>query len=430
MRQTELAQQRPSSGQTTVASSALGCRICGTLISDVVLDLGMSPLCQTAKAPCDVDRSEVFYPLRVYLCHTCWLLQLPMHAAPAEIFTADYPYFSSFSDSWLEHARKYAEDMTRRLSLGASSQVVEIASNDGYLLRNFVDLGIPALGIEPARNVAEAARARGVPTLVRFFGREVAQELSDQGQAADLLIGNNVLAHVPDLNDFVGGLARLLKPQGILTVEFPHLLELMHGNQFDTIYHEHFSYLCLGTVEEVFYRHGLQVFDVERIATHGGSLRIFAQRASTGVQPTHARVADLRRIEQQAGLQQADTYHAFADQVRGTKHKILRFLLDAQHSGKRVAGYGAPGKGVTLLHYCGIDADLLPYTVDRNPKKQHHFLPGTSIPIHPPSYIETDRPDYLFLLPWNLKNEIAQQQSRIRTWGGQFVVPIPQVEVW
>ncbi|MDA1179323.1 MAG: class I SAM-dependent methyltransferase [Planctomycetota bacterium] len=405
------------------------CRSCGSVLSDVVLDLGMSPLCQTVKPPSAVDTYEVFYPLRVYLCHDCWLLQLREYASPHEIFQDDYPYFSSFSDSWLEHARQYTNAMIDRFSLDGSSQVVEIASNDGYLLRNFVQRRIPALGIEPAKNVANAARAAGVPTISRFFGRELARELADEGKQANLLLGNNVLAHVPNLNDFVAGLAILLQPHGVLTMEFPHLMELMRGNQFDTIYHEHFSYLSLGSVEQVFARHGLMVFDVDRLPTHGGSLRIYAQLEHGGRFQTDERGGRLRTAEQEAGLRDVASYHVFADQVAATKRQIVRFLLDAQAEGKRVAGYGAPGKGVTLLHYCGINADLIAYTVDRNPQKQHHFMPGTSIPIYPPEYIERDRPDYLFLLPWNLRNEIVKQQQGIRAWGGKFVVPIPQVEI-
>lgn len=405
------------------------CRLCGAALTDVVLDLGMSPLCQTVKSPTAVDSYEIFYPLRVYLCHECWLLQLREYASPKEIFKEEYPYFSSFSDSWLEHARQYSNAMVERLALDGHSQVIEIASNDGYLLRNFVEKRIPALGIEPAKNVADAARAAGVPTIGRFFGRELACELAEQDKRANLLVGNNVLAHVPDLNDFVAGLGILLQPQGVLTIEFPHIMELMHGNQFDTIYHEHFSYFSLGTVEQVFARHGLEVFDVDRIPTHGGSLRIFAQLDNGGRFPVNERVRRLRMTEQDAGLRDAATYRAFSAKVACTKRHILQFLLGAQAEGKRVAAYGAPGKGVTLLHYCGINADLIEYTVDRNPQKQHHFMPGTSIPIYAPDHIERDRPDYLFLLPWNLRREIIEQQQYIRAWGGKFVVPIPQLEI-
>jgi 2-polyprenyl-3-methyl-5-hydroxy-6-metoxy-1,4-benzoquinol methylase len=348
--------------------------------------------------------------------------------SPAHIFS-DYAYFSSYSDSWLKHAEDYADQMVKRFGFNARSQVVEIASNDGYLLQYFVKRGIPVLGIEPAANVAAVAEKKGVPTLVRFFGTETASELAAENKQADLLLGNNVLAHVPDLNDFVRGMARLLKDEGVITMEFPHLLRLMAENQFDTIYHEHFSYFSFLTVEKVFAAHKIVLFDVEEISTHGGSLRIFGRHASDGSKPVCARVSKLRETEIAAGLDRIETYKAFAEQIKATKRALLRFLIDAKEQGKRVVGYGAPAKGNTLLNYCGVRTDFVEYTVDRSPHKQGMYLPGIHIPIFPPDRIAATRPDYVLILPWNIKEEIMEQMSHVRSWGGKFVVPIPKVRL-
>jgi len=404
------------------------CRFCGTRLRRTFVDLGMSPLCQTHIAPEQLNHMEPFYPLRAYVCHECFLVQLDEYVAPGEIFS-DYAYFSSYSDSWVEHARRYAEAMTGRFRLGAQSRVVEIASNDGYLLQHFVRLGIPVLGVEPAANVAKVAVEKGIPTTVRFFGQKTARDIAHETGQADLLLGNNVLAHVPGLNDFVAGMKILLKPQGVITMEFPHLYRLMERNQFDTIYHEHFSYFSLYTVEKVFAAHGLTIFDVAEIETHGGSLRIFARHADNVALPVEASVAALRQRELDEGVTRLETYAAFAEQVRETKRAILEFLIGAKRAGKTVVGYGAPGKGNTLLNYCGIRQDFLDYTVDRSPYKQGKFTPGTRIPILTPERIRETRPDYVFILPWNLLDEIAGQMSYIREWGGKFVVPIPKLRV-
>ena len=405
------------------------CRFCGARVSHTFVDLGMSPLCQTHISPEQLNHMEPFYPLHAYVCHECLLVQLDEYVAPSDIFS-DYAYFSSYSDSWVEHARRYAEAMTQRLGLGAKSRVVEIASNDGYLLQHFVRKGIPVLGVEPAANVAQVAQEKGIPTTVRFFGRDTAREIARETGQADLLLGNNVLAHVPKLNDFVAGMKILLKPQGVITMEFPHLYRLMERNQFDTIYHEHFSYFSFSTVEKVFAAHGLVLFDVEELDTHGGSLRIFARHADNGALPVSAQVGALKRREQNEGLTRLETYSAFAEQVKETKRAILEFLIGAKRSGKTVVGYGAPGKGNTLLNYCGIRQDFIDYTVDRSPYKQGKFTPGTRIPIYDPDRIRETRPDYLFILPWNLKDEIATQMAYVRDWGGKFVVPIPRVTVF
>lgn len=404
------------------------CRFCDTRLRHTFVDLGMSPLCQTHISPEQLNRMEPFYPLRPYVCHECFMVQLDEYVAPGEIFS-DYAYFSSYSDSWVEHARLYAETMTQRFRLDVQSRVVEIASNDGYLLQHFVRNGIPVLGVEPAANIAQVAREKGIPTTVRFFGRGTASEIARETGQADLLIGNNVLAHVPDLNDFVAGMKILLKAQGVITMEFPHLYRLMEGNQFDTIYHEHFSYFSFFTVEKVFAAHGLTLFDVEELDTHGGSLRIFARHANNNALPVSANVSALTQRELEAGFARLETYFAFAEQVRETKRAILEFLIGAKRAGKTVVGYGAPGKGNTLLNYCGIRQDFLDYLVDRNPYKQGKFTPGTRIPIFDPDRIRETRPDYVFILPWNLTDEITGQLTYVREWGGKFVVPIPKVKV-
>jgi hypothetical protein len=424
-------QQEKPNDKTDVASPMQRsvCRFCGTPLKQSFVDLGMSPLCESFLAADQVNQGEVFYPLHVFVCEKCLLVQLQEYVSVESIFT-EYAYFSSFSDSWLAHAKKYTEQMIERFELNARSHVVELASNDGYLLQYFVARGVPVLGIEPAANVAEAAVKRKVPTLVKFFGRELAAELAAQGKRADLLLGNNVLAQVPDINSFVAGMNILLAERGVITLEFPHLLRLMQENQFDTIYHEHFSYFSLITSEEILATHGLRIFDVEELSTHGGSLRIYGCHADDASKPTSARVNDLRAREESTGFRHMECYQYFADQVRETKRALLAFLIEAKSKGKTIAGYGAPGKGNTLLNYCGIRTDFIDYTVDRNPYKHGRFLPGTHIPIFKPERIRETKPDYLFILPWNLKDEIIQQNAYIRDWGGKFVVPIPTVKVY
>ncbi|MBI2236031.1 MAG: class I SAM-dependent methyltransferase [Magnetospirillum sp.] len=384
----------------------------------------MSPLCESFLAVDQLDHMEPFYPLTVWVCRHCFLMQLRQYVSAAEIFS-EYAYFSSFSDAYLEHARAYAETVTARFGLSSESRVVELASNDGYLLQHFMRLGIPVLGVEPAANVARAAEAKGVPTLVRFFSTELAAGMDK----ADLVIGNNVLAQVPDLNDFIAGMAALLKPQGVATIEVPHLMRLIQENQYDTIYHEHFSYFSLATAERIFAAHGLRVFDVEEIWTHGGSLRLFLCPAATA-RPVERRVAEIKAREAEAGLDRMAGFSRFAEQVRASRWNLLDFLIRAKWYGKSIAGYGAPGKGNTLLNYCGIRSDILDYTVDRNPYKHGKYLPGTHIPIHPPEHIRETRPDYVLILPWNLRHEIMANLAYIRDWGGQFVVPIPNVAVF
>jgi SAM-dependent methyltransferase len=412
---------------TDVAGSTKSCRFCGVALQRTFVDLGMSPLCETYPSAADLNRGETYYPLHVYVCDRCFLVQLQEYESAESIFS-DYAYFSSYSDSWLRHANAYCEKMQSRFGLGKDSFVVEVASNDGYLLQYFVQRDIPVLGIEPAANVAEVAVAKGVPTLVRFFGAQLARELVQEGSSADLVLGNNVLAQVPDLNDFVEGLQILLKPEGILTLEFPHLLKLIELSEFDTIYHEHFSYFSLQTTARLLEAHGLRIFDVEELPSHGGSLRVYAcrQTSNHALQPNVARVI---QNERSAGLDRIEGYESFAREVRETKFALLDFLLRAAREGKTVAGYGAPGKSATLLHYCGIGKDLIQYTVDRSPYKQGRFLPGTHIPIYHPDRISKTRPDYVIILPWNLQIEIMQQLEYIREWGGKFVVPIPRAAV-
>jgi SAM-dependent methyltransferase len=405
------------------------CRFCGSMLEHTFVDLGASPLCQSFLDAEQLNQMEPFYPLNVYVCGSCFLVQLQEYVAPENIFS-DYLYFASYSDSWLAHAKSYTDQMVRRFPITEKSLVVEIASNDGYLLQYFVEKKVPVLGIEPAANVAAVATQKGIPSLVKFFGSGTARELVASGKRADLLLGNNVLAHVPDINDFVSGMKILLKPQGVITMEFPHLMRLMEQNQFDTIYHEHFSYLSFSTVEKIFARHGLTLFDVEELPTHGGSLRIYARHAEDSSKPVDPRVLELRNREESAGFSRLETYSQFAEQVKETKRKLLEFLIKAKQSGKKIVGYGAPGKGNTLLNYCGIRTDFLDYTVDRSPHKQGKFCPGTRIPIYSPERIRETQPDFLLILPWNLKDEIMQQHSYLRDWGGKFVVPIPEVTVY
>jgi SAM-dependent methyltransferase len=392
------------------------------------VDLGMSPLCETYPSLADLNHGEVYYPLHVYVCEHCFLVQLEQYETPENIFS-DYAYFSSYSDSWLKHAENYCDKMMTRLGLSIESFAVEVGSNDGYLLQYFVQRNVQVLGIEPAANVAKVAVEKGVPTLVRFFGTQLARELAAEGRCADLVLGNNVLAQVPDLNDFVEGLKVLLKPEGVLTLEFPHLLLLMERNEFDTIYHEHFSYFSLFTTVRILEAHGLKVFDVEELTTHGGSLRVYACRAQDQTHDIEPSVWNLIAEEKRAGLAAVEGYENFARQVQQVKWALVDFLLTAARQGKAVAGYGAPGKSATLLHYCGIGKDLIAYTVDRSPYKQGRFLPGNHIPIYHPDRIRETKPDYVVILPWNLQDEIMQQLQFIREWGGRFVVPIPHVAI-
>ncbi len=413
----------------TTQTATTICRFCGAPLRSTFVDLGMSPLCETYPSATDLKRGEMYYPLHVYVCHECFLVQLEQYESPESIFS-DYPYFSSYSDSWLKHSENYCIEMIKRFNLGQNSFVIEVASNDGYLLQYFIQKNIPSLGIEPAANVARVAVEKGVPTLVRFLGASLAQELAAEDRCADLVLGNNVLAHVPDLNDFVEGIRILLKPTGIVTLEFPHLLRLMERNEFDTIYHEHFSYFSMITTVRIMKAHGLKVFDVEELPTHGGSLRVYACRDDNLAHEVDQRVCDLIAVEEEEGLISLPRYESFSKQVKQTKLAFVDFLLTAARQGKSVAGYGAPGKSATLLHYCGIAKDLIEYTVDRNPYKQGRFLPGTRIPIHHPDRIRETKPDYLVILPWNLKDELTDQLDVIRKWGGRFVVPIPELVVY
>ena len=408
--------------------SAQACRFCGQRLENIFVDLGMSPLANSYLKPTQLHQMEPFYPLRVFICANCLLVQAEDFETPESIFS-DYAYFASYSDTWLQHAQAYAGMIVQRLALGKESLVIEIASNDGYLLQAFVAQGIPVLGIEPAANVAETAVKKGVRTIVKFFGEDTARELAAQNMKADLIVGNNVLAHVPKLNDFVRGIKLVLKPNGVVTLEFPHLMRLMQENQFDTIYHEHFSYFSFLAVERILAAHGLTLFDVEELPTHGGSLRIYARHSQDSAKAVGARVKDLRRREQDAGLASVASYLSFAEQVQATKSKLLNFLIEAKRQRKSIVGYGAPAKGNTLLNYCGIRSDFIDYTVDRSPHKQGHFLPGARIAIHHPDKIKETKPDYLLILPWNLKDEVIDQMQYIRQWGGKFVVPIPEVTV-
>ncbi|MEM9593556.1 MAG: class I SAM-dependent methyltransferase [Acidobacteriota bacterium] len=412
----------------------LACRFCAHPLVHTFVDLGMSPLANSYRGPEERQSPETFYPLHTYVCSKCFLVQLPEVQSPEAIFS-DYAYFSSYSDSWLRHAEGYVESMVERFGFDGDSRVVEVASNDGYLLQYFHRRGVPVLGIEPAANVAEAAREKGIETLVEFFGTDLARRLRSEGlgetgRGADLILGNNVLAHTPYLNDFVAGLAILLAEDGVVTLEFPHLVQLMAENQFDTIYHEHFSYFSFSAVTRVLEHHGLEVFDVDELPTHGGSLRVYARHPSRpGAEPVSASVADLLDRERDLGLLDLEAYRHFAEKVRATKRKLLQFLLTAKNEGKTVVGYGAPAKGNTLLNYCGVRTDLLDYTVDRSPHKQGHTLPGVGIPIHHPDRIRETRPDYVLILPWNLRHEIMEQMADVREWGGRFVVAIPEVTV-
>ncbi len=404
------------------------CRFCNSPLQRTLVDLGMSPLCESFLSREQLNRMEPFYPLKVYVCGHCFLAQLEEYVAPENIFT-EYAYFSSYSDSWLQHAKTYTELMIERYKLEQESQVIELASNDGYLLQYFVQKGIPALGVEPAKNVAKVAIEKGIPTITEFFGVKLAQQMAEDGIQADLLLGNNVLAQVPNINDFVAGMKISLKPAGVITMEFPHLMRLIEGNQFDTIYHEHFSYFSFLAVDRIFATHGIILFDVEELKTHGGSIRIYGRHVEDETKPISDRVLEMKNREIAAGYDKIKVYAAFADQVVNTKRKLLKILIEAKERKKIIVGYGAPGKGTTLLNYCGIRNDFLEYTVDRSIYKHGRFTPGTHIEIFPPDRIREDHPDYVFILPWNLKDEIIKQMSFIREWGGKFIIPIPEPAV-
>ena len=426
---TETPQKSPfPNAVVTPAMPAAACRFCGAALTHVFVDLGSSPLANNYLTSEQVREAESFYPLKAFVCAQCFLVQLQVQETPDRIFS-DYAYFSSYTDSWVRHAHAYTERVVERFGLSRESSVVEIASNDGYLLQHFVARGIPVLGIEPAGNVAAAAEKKGIRTRVAFFGEALARELA-AGKRADLIVANNVLAHVPTLNDFVAGIAALLNPRGVATLEFPHLMRLMSENQFDTIYHEHFSYFSFTTVRSVFAAHGLTLFDVQELPTHGGSLRIFARHANDDSRGVAHAVTSLLEREDAAGVRTLASYSSFAEQVKATKRELLAFLIAAKRAAKSVVGYGAPAKGNTLLNYCGIRSDFLDYTVDRSPHKQGHFLPGTHIPIYGPETIAETKPTYLLILPWNLREEVMDQMTHIRQWGGEFVTPIPEVKVY
>jgi SAM-dependent methyltransferase len=403
------------------------CRLCGEPITETFVDLGMSPLCESYVPAHALDSPETFYPLHVRVCSACLLVQLPAYVPSEDIF-ADYAYFSSYSDSWVAHAKRYADEMTERLGLGAGSLVAEVASNDGYLLQHFVAAGIPVVGVEPAANIAEVARARGIRTETEFLGAQTGAEVARAYGRADLVAANNVYAHVPDIRDFTAGLAALVKPTGLVTLEFPHLLRLIERNQYDTIYHEHYQYLSLLTASRALATGGLVVVDVDELSTHGGSLRVHARPSEAAGEPSPS-VKAVLAAEEAAGLHTLSGHFGFAKAVYGIKRDLVSFLLSVRDEGKTAVGYGAPGKGNTLLNHCGIRSDLLAYTVDRSPHKQGKFLPGTHIPIYPPDRIADDRPDYVLVLPWNLRTEISAQLSYVRDWGGRLVFPIPTLEV-
>lgn len=413
----------------TSGTAQLYCRFCGKGLRTTFVDLGMSPLCESYLRADQLNHMEPFYPLHVYVCDECLLVQLGEYVSPREIFS-EYAYFSSYSDSWVRHAETYTEKIIKRFGIDRGHKVVELASNDGYLLQHFVRRNITCLGIEPAENVAQVAVEKGVPTIARFFGTELAEEISSTQGKADLLIGNNVLAHVPDLNDFVQGMKILLNSNGLLTMEFPHLHRLIKGNQFDTIYHEHFSYLSFLTVSKVFEAHRLTLFDVEELPSHGGSIRIYARHAEDGSKEVTQNVLRLRAEELALGYDRIETYGLFEEKVHETKRRLLEFLIDAKRKGKSIVNYGAPGKGNTLLNYCGIRRDFVDYAVDRNEYKHGRYTPGTHLPIFPPEKLQETRPDFIVIVPWNLRKEISQQLAYTAEWNAKLVVPIPEVEVF
>ncbi len=407
-----------------------GCRFCQAPLTHSVVDLGKSPLCENFLTREQLFDPEPFYPLHAFVCDQCFLVQVEEYVGGEEIFGGEYAYFSSYSDSWLSHAKRFADQITKRLGLDGNSQVVELASNDGYLLKNFVKKGIPVLGVEPADNVASVAVEKGIPTVVKFFGVETAKELVADGIRADLMCANNVLAHVPDLNDFVAGIKIVLKPDGVLTVEFPHLMRQIEGNQFDQIYQEHYCYYSLHTLRLVFDHHDMTIFDVDELTTHGGSLRIFVCHKYNRAKPVSGNVTRIHQTELEKGYNKLDVYQTFAERVRETKRQFLEFLIQAKRENKQVVGYGAPGKGNTLLNYCGVRTDFIDYTVDRNPFKHYKYLPGTHIPVFPTDMIEATKPDYIVIMPWNLKAEISKQLEYTREWGAKLVVTIPELTVF
>jgi SAM-dependent methyltransferase len=421
--------ENPERSEVMRMNGAIGCRSCGATLRHSFVDLGSSPLANSFLTPDQLLRAEPFYSLNAYVCESCYLVQLPVFEGSESIFR-NYAYFSSYSDSWLAHAKSYVRMMVERFRIGPDWTVIEIGSNDGYLLRYFRERGIPVTGIEPAENVAKAAREIGIQTINDFFTRELARQIATEGKRADLLIGNNVLAHVPALNDFVAGMKTLLNPRGVVTMEFPHLLRLLEEKQFDTIYHEHFSYFSFFTARNIFAKNGLTIFDVEELSTHGGSLRIFACHSEDASRPEGGNVSRLIAREQAAGLTDLGRYLTFNETVKEAKRNILEFLIGEKKFGTSIAAYGAPAKGNTLLNYCGIGTDFVEYTVDRNPHKQGLFLPGSRIPIFPPGKIQETRPDVLLILPWNLKEEIMGQASFIRQWGGRFVIMVPEIRVY
>jgi hypothetical protein len=410
-----------------IAQETLRCRHCGRELKHTFIDLGMSPLCETFLTEVQLGEPETYYPLHVRICDSCWLAQLPEFVSPVQIFT-EYAYFSSYSTSWVAHAKRYCEMMKARFDLRDDSFVVELGSNDGYLLQHFLELGQRVLGIEPAANVAETARARGIPTLTAFFNKETARRVVAQHGHADLIAANNVLAQVPQLNDFVAGMALLQGPDGVITIEVPHLERLIAENQFDTIYHEHFSYFSLMTVERIAAANGLMPIDVEVLPTHGGSLRIYLAH-QTSRHPVSPRVGNMLAQERDARLDSLSAYADFAERIQRSKRDLLAVLIAAKDSGKRICGYGAPGKGNTLLNYSGIGTDFVEFTVDRNPYKHGRYTPGMHIPIKPVEAIDAARPDYILILPWNLKPEIVDQMRHVGTWGAKFIVPIPEVAI-
>ena len=413
----------------TPAMNGGPCRSCGALLELPVTDLGMSPPCESYLTAEQLHDMEEFFPLDVWVCETCWLVQLPDHITPEETFV-EYAYFSSFSDAWLDHCRDDAHTQIDRWGLGSDSLVVEFGSNDGYFLRWFAERGVPVLGVEPARNIAAQAVEAGIPTIAEFFGREMAEKLVADGHRADLIAGKNVLAQIPDFNDVTAGLQALLAPEGVVAIEFPHLQRLIEGNQFDTIYHEHFSYFSLIATESLFERHGLRIFDVDEVWTHGGSLRVYACHEGDASKPTSERVIELREREIALGYASPEAYESFDRQVRATKRRLLQTLIELKDQGLTIAAYGAAGKGMTLLNYCGIRADLVDFAADRNPYKHGRFCPGVHIPILPPEAIDERRPDVVLILPWNLEEEITAQLAHIREWGGRFLIPVPEARVY
>ncbi len=406
----------------------VSCRLCGAALSETFIDLGNSPPCESFLTADQLHEGERFYPLNVWICSECLLVQLEAYVDASEIFP-EYAYFSSYSDSWVQHAKTYADAMVERFTLTAESLVLEIASNDGYLLQHFMQMGIPSLGVDPAANVAEAAETRGVPTLVEFFDPALAARLVEEGRRPNLVVANNVLAQVPELNDFVAGIELVLADHGVLTVEVPHLVRLIEGLQFDTIYHEHYSYFSATTLVRLFERHGLDVFDIEELQSHGGSLRVYVKRRGDESHTVNPRVDALLAAERNGGYDRLDGYRDFARSVVEIKWLLLELLIGLRRDGSSIVGYGAPGKGNTLLNYCGIRTDLLDYTVDRNPYKQGKYLPGTHIPIYAPTKIEETRPAYVLMLPWNLEREIMEQLTYIREWDAHVIVPIPRPEI-